>query len=308
MPQNVLASPNLFLVGAPKCGTTSLYEYLHSHPQIFFPSVKGDGYWRAKEPGYFCAVDEVPEEYSIKNKHDYLALYADSEQYRWRGDASACYLLSEGAPERIKAFCKDARILITLRPPVDMMRSWHRALLLERREDITDFHEAVAASGDRRNGLRVPSLPGVVPKWLDYFAVSRFAPQVEHYQRLFAADSIKVVLLEDIASRPEQTYREILQFLSVDSTFLPEFRIHNEALRQGSLERCFYLVRSLPGIKTLADRIFPYPIRRRVLSLIRGMDRSEPVSDRRDEELNKSYQSDVERLAELIGRDLSHWM
>ncbi|HEY3521257.1 MAG TPA: hypothetical protein VGK80_09470, partial [Rhodanobacteraceae bacterium] len=88
--------PNLFLVGAPKCGTTSLYEYLRKHPQIFFPTGEEEStYWLAKEPAYFCVDLNLPAEKSIKDEQVYLALYGGAEGYKWRGDASAFYLYSK---------------------------------------------------------------------------------------------------------------------------------------------------------------------------------------------------------------------
>lgn len=176
--------PNLFLVGAPKCGTTSLHEYLRRHPQIFFP-FSDDNYGRVKEPNHFCPELEILEKNAIKGRKDYHDLYRGSERARWRGNASTNYLFSETAPERIKRFCPDARILIMLRPPVDMMRSYHSELLRHHHEDIVDYHEALSASEDRRNGLRIPKHT-VVPKCLDYFAMSRFAEQIERYYHILS--------------------------------------------------------------------------------------------------------------------------
>ena len=314
MPQASSVGPNLFLVGAPKCGTTSLYEYLRAHPQIFFPrgenSEHGDaspGYWRAKEPAFFCADLELPAYKSIKEEAEYLRLYAGSERYKWRGDASAFYLYSRVAAERIHAFCPDARILITLRPPVEQMHSWHNDCLLGPTEDIADFHEAIDASDDRRRGLRLAPLG--IPAWQDYFGVSQFAEQVKRYLRVFGRDSVHVVLLEDIAARPEETYRGILAFLGVDASFVPEFRVYNEPPVRGKFERALNVVHSLPGIRQAADLVFPYPVRRRLVERVRHLEagRSRP-EDPRDAELRARCRPDVEELAAAIGRDLSHWM
>ncbi|WHZ20159.1 MAG: Sulfotransferase [Rhodanobacteraceae bacterium] len=308
MPTNVAKGPNLFLVGAPKCGTTSLYEYLRKHPQIFFPGdEQEDAYWRAKEPAFFCTDLDLPAHKSIKSEPEYLALYAGSDGYKWRGDASAFYLYSKVAAERIKAFCPDARILITLRPPVDQMHSWHNDCLLGPTEDITDFHEAVAASEDRRMGRRLA--PQGIPAWQDYFGVAQFAGQVEGYQRTFGRESVHVVLLEDLASRPEETYRGILEFLDVDRSFMPEFRVYNEPPVKGRLEKFLNAIHSQPGIRQISDRIFPYPVRRRVVLAVRRLHQGKPKSpDPRDTELRARCRPDIERLAGLIGRDLSHWM
>ena len=295
-------TPNLFLVGAPKCGTTSMYEYLRQHPQIFFPPEWG----RSKEPNHFCPELEITEAYAIKDRREYLDLFAEANGAIWRGDASTNYLISEAAPENIKRFCPDARILVMLRPPIDMMHSYHSELFRHGHEDIADFHEAVAASADRRNGLRIPKDTGV-PQCLDYLAMSRFSPQLERYLRVFGHDAVKVVLLEDMVAAPAQTFRSILQFLGVDSAFQPEFRVHNETPRHGRLERTLASAYKHPAVKHLTQFFVPYTARRKFLSLVRRSERGTGQTRQIDDELCESCRPDVERLAALIGRDLRHW-
>lgn len=301
--------PNLFLVGAPKCGTTSLYEYLRQHPQVFFPSAQDKNrYWLAKEPCFFCTDIAMSPAVSIKNRDEYLALYAGTDAYPWRGDASACMLRSRTAPGLIKSFCPDARILVTLRPPVDMMHSYHKEVLRNGWENILDFHEAVTASSDRDKGLRLPpNTP--VPQSLNYLFVSDFAPQIEAYYRTFGRAAVKVVLLEDLSARPAETFRSILEFLEVDPDFAPLFRIHNEGPKAGRLESLLYRIHTIPGIRQASDALFPYPLRRRVLERVRrlGKRAREPI-DPRDAALRERCRPDVERLAKLIDRDLSHWL
>ena len=298
--------PNLFLVGAPKCGTTSLYEYLRQHPQIFFPACADPNFnWRVKEPAFFCP-ELLPPDIVIREERLYLANYAGSEHYRWRGDATTYYLYSQHAPARIKEYSPDARILIVLRPPLEQMRSNHSHLLRAGREDIADFHSAVAATEDRRMGRRIPARG--VRAWLDYTGVCSFAPQVERYQKTFGADRVKVVLLEDLRARPAETYRDVLAFLEVDTGFLPEFRVHNEAPPRGVLERFVTNLYRQPAVKEAASALFPYKMRRRFVSGIRALDTSREKSDPRDLQLRTALRPGVERLADLIGRDLSHWM
>lgn len=300
-----VAIPNLFIVGAPKCGTTSLYEYLRRQPQIFFPHNQ-DTLGRAKEPSHFCPELEITARYSIKDRDEYLALYRGSEDAVWRGDASTNYLISEVAPASIKQLSPDARILVMLRPPVDMMHSYHSELVRHGHEDILDFYEAVAASADRRNGLRIPPRTGV-PKCLDYFAISRFAPQVERYLRVFGRDAVKIVLLEDMAAAPEETLRGILEFLGLAEPVLDEFRVYNETPRHGRLERFVTRVYAHASVKRLTQTLLPYEARRRVLALLRRTERRAARVDPRDEALRQSCREDVDRLSALIGRDLSHW-
>lgn len=299
------AAPNLFIVGAPKCGTTSLYHYLRSHPQIFFPSNQ-DALGRAKEPSHFCPELEITDRFAIRDRDEYLALYRDSEAATWRGDASTNYLVSTSAPGAIRSFAPDARIVIMLRPPVEFMRSYHSELVRHGHEDITDFHDAVAASPERARGLRIPPATGV-PKCLDYFQMSRFSPQVARYLETFPRERVKIVLLEDMAAAPVETYRGILEFLGVDATKIPEFRVHNETPRHGPFERIVTSIYQNALVKRVSQTLFPYEARRRVVALLRRTDRGISGKDTRDEVLRKACAADVERLSALIGRDLSHW-
>ncbi|MFI4969682.1 MAG: sulfotransferase family protein [Lysobacterales bacterium] len=299
--------PNFFIVGAPKCGTTSMYEYLRQHPQIFFPSVDDD-YWRSKEPNHLCPELGIQDKYSIKDRLDYLELYKGGAQAKWRGDASPYYLMSEAAPAAIKALSPAARILVMLRPPVEMMRSYHRDLLRIHLEDVADFWDALMVSADDDGPMAPQRRPGR-PDYLDYVSVSRYAAQVRRYQQTFGAGSVKVVLLEDLVAAPATTFRDILTFLQVDESFQPEFRVHNEKPNEdaGRIERLVGHIYALPGVKRLTHAFAPYQVRRRVLTSIRQREGRDKPIDPRAKELQRWCRADVDQLSGLIERDLSHW-
>ncbi|MGH8161759.1 MAG: sulfotransferase [Gammaproteobacteria bacterium] len=299
--------PNLFIVGAPKCGTTSMYEYLRQHPRIFFPfDADIDNYMRIKEPNHFCPELVIHESDVIHDRDAYLALYRDAGDAVWRGDASTFYLVSEQAPLRILRFSPQARILIMLRPPFDFMHSYHSELLRYHHEDISDFYEAIEASEDRRLGRRIP--PGCgVPRNLDYFAMCRFAPYVERYYDIFGRSAVKIVLLEDLAKSPIQTLRDVFMFLGVEESFTPNLRVHNETPRNGPMEHALQTVYSRSGIKHVVQRVFPPAARHRFLAFIRSHEPGSAAPDPRDAELRRQLIPDVDRLAKLIGRDLDHW-
>lgn len=297
--------PNLFIAGAPKCGTTSMYEYLRQHPQIFFPSNEND-YWRAKEPNHLCPELDILENYSIRDRQDYLRLYSKSEAATWRGDASPYYLFSESAPDIIKQLSPSARILVMLRPPVAMMRSYHLDMLRIHLDDIVDFHDAINAASGSRKGSSIEQ-PERTPRYLDYFSISRFAPQVERYYRVFGRDAVKVVLLEDMVMTPGETYRDILEFLGIESSFRPDFHVYNETPGNGPIERLVTSVYKRSGVKRAVQLLVPHEARHRLLSSIRRKERKRTAPDPRDDQLRERCAADVEQLSTLIGRDLSHW-
>jgi len=116
-----MSKPDFFLVGAPRSGTTALYTYLKSHPEIFMSPIKET---------QFFAADLLGEHRPIRTWAEYLNCFSGAQSEKRIGEASALYLSSRSAPAAIKAFCATARIIVILRNPVDMMYSLyclHRA-------------------------------------------------------------------------------------------------------------------------------------------------------------------------------------
>src|SRR5262249_42896094 len=132
--------PNLFIVGAMKCGTTAWYEYLRSHPNIFMPDLK--------EPGFFAL--DLPKWRGTESEAEYSALFADSGPARVIGEASAIYLMSNRAAQAIRDYNPAAKILIFLRVQEEYLPSLHNLNRLEFAEDIGDFETAWRLSGHRR--------------------------------------------------------------------------------------------------------------------------------------------------------------
>jgi len=151
----MVARPDFFIPGAPKSGTSSMYEYLRQHPEIYFPSLK--------EPRYFATDQDSGFDrdgpFFVRELEDYLALYRGVRGEKRIGDASVQYLSSRAAPERIREFSPDARFIVLVRNPVDIAYSLHGQRLAGGGEDIEDFEEALAAEPDRRAGRRLPSVP-----------------------------------------------------------------------------------------------------------------------------------------------------
>ena len=105
------AGPNFFIVGAPRCGTTFLYETLRRHPDVFMPE--------RKEPGFFCpdldtgsSADSV---FFVRDRDAYLRLFRDGAGCRLRGEATTWYLYSQAAPRLIHAHAPGAKIIAILR-------------------------------------------------------------------------------------------------------------------------------------------------------------------------------------------------
>jgi hypothetical protein len=194
---------NLFIVGAPKCGTTAWVEYLRSHPDIFFPNSKEDCYF---------ALD-LPKFRFIHSEEEYSRLFADSGGARVVGEASAMYLFSEAAAGAIRDYNPGAKVLIFLREQEEYLPSLHNQFLWEFSEEIEDFETAWRLSG-RRPPATVPDAC-LEPRTLDYAAMGRFREQVERYLTSFPTEQVRVIHFRDWVADPRATYLEILDFLKL---------------------------------------------------------------------------------------------
>src|SRR5262245_27125154 len=124
--------PDVFIVGAPRCGTTAMWQYLGDHPDVYMSP--------RKEPWFFCRdlrfSDPIP-----RTLDAYLANFAEAREQARVGEASAWYLYSREAATAIKAFSPAARIIVMLRDPVAVMHSLHDLHVYAGTEDIADFAE-----------------------------------------------------------------------------------------------------------------------------------------------------------------------
>jgi hypothetical protein len=289
--------PNFFIVGAPRCGTTAMYDYLRAHPDVFMPYFK--------EPVYFGR--DLSKRSRTFDEQAYLELFQSSRGERRLGEATVWYLYSETAAEEIKAFAPDARIIIMLRNPVDMMYSLHSLMLLTGNEDISDFEEALAAEPDRARGLRIPKGARRV-EGLQYRACGRYAKHVRRYFDTFGRAAVSVITYDDFRRDTASVYRETLEFLAVDPDFRPDFAVvnRNKAVRVRALQR---VTASDLFIRVTAR--LPGPVLHRLRKGLKRINTKAEVrpamSPQLRDRLVRELEPDVTELSSLIGRDLSPW-
>lgn len=292
--------PDFFIVGAFKCGTTAMYTYLRQHPGIFMPF--------HKEPLFFG--DDLTRRYGRMTSSQYRDLFRDAAPSQRVGEASAWYLYSASAAGEIKAYAPEARIIVMVRNPVDVMYAQHSQLLFNVEEDIADFGEALEAEPDRRRGQRLP--PGPIRVENLYYRESvRFADQLKRYLDVFGAERVHVIVYDDFTRDTPGAYRRTLEFLRVDPNFMPDFEIRNpnKRVRFTTLQRVVYqppapILRAVPTL-----RRFPlvHRLRDAVLSLNSSPQPRRPMDPSLRRRLLDEQRPQVEHLGRLIGRDLSHW-
>lgn len=270
--------PNFFVVGAHKAGTTSLYEHLKAHPQVFLPS--------CKEPRYF-----TPEVRGGVTLEEYRALYAGAAGYKAVGDVTPFYLPSAEAPGRIREASPNAKIVIMLRDPVERAFSHYLYQRQIGEEPAGTFREALRRYED----------PGAA-EWhfsREYVEHGLYCTQVRRYLETFGREHVLVLLFEDLAKDPNALLARIAEHIGVD----PEFF----ASRDVSEARNPYHMPKFGGIRALQRLGVTRLVPRSVVLAVRPwfFDQKKPALDEESRRyLQDLYAPDVSALEELLGRKL----
>jgi len=292
--------PDFLIVGAPKCGTTALSRYLTDHPQIHVAS---------RKDLHFFGSDLGFTQRKRLSGAEYLEHFSPAKTSLRVGEASVWYLYSKVAAAEIAGFDPCMKIIIMLRNPVDMMHALYTQLRFNGLgdEDLDRFEDALEAESARAEGR---CLPPQTPlrEGLLYRRVAKFSEQIMRYKRYFPADQICFVLHSDLRSDTPGVYRNVLEFLGVDTEFTPEFPVVNSSkvTRSEGLRK---IVSSVPS--WLKDSI-PNPLRLAVRSRFRHWNtvhQSRPrLSPQLRQRLLREFHPEVTAVSALINRDLSHWL
>lgn len=301
--------PNFFIIGAPKCGTTAMFTYLYEHPNIFMCI--------PKEPNYFA--EDFPKIRMATTITQYLDFFskANSENLAV-GEASTSYLYSTKAIQNIYKFNSNAKLLIMLRKPIDLLLSMHSHYLFNGHEYEKDFEKAWRMQALRKQGLQIPETC-LEPSKLYYKEAGQLGKQVERVLKIFPKNQVKIVLFDDFAKSPKQVYEDILSFLNIPSDGRTSFPRINEA----KAYKFEFLGKLVNKIRTssFGSSYFKYLKLKRSLGLeqirfwaillnngLNNKKTHQPLSKSFKIELVNEFKEDLETLSSLIDRDLSHWL
>jgi hypothetical protein len=297
--------PNFFIVGAPKCGTTALYEYLRPHPNIFMSDVK--------EPHFFARdFGTYPR---VKTLQEYNAIFAQSTDEHLRvGEASVYYLRSSVAIANIREFNPDAKLIAMFRNPVEMVHSFHSQLLYISEEIVSDFETAWRLQERRSRGLDLP--PAIrSPLLLQYAELGRFGTQTQRLLSLFPSSQVKLILYDDFAASPQRVYDEVIDFLGIPHDNRAEFPRVNENKRARIAWLRHFSRKPPPALREVYLNIKQAlgtegmnAIKRKVVKLNTVKERRQPLSPEFRAELVETFREEVALLSRLLNRDLSHWV
>lgn len=218
--------PNFFIIGAPKCGTTALSEYLKMHSKILFSN--------PKEPWYFS--HDLVGSSNYKSYSDYInKCYANYNiKHVAIGEGSVIYMYSDTAVSEIMSINKDAKFIVMIRQPIDMVCSLYYQLLRDGQEDSESFVTAWRLQYERSLGRSLPRLCKI-QKLLQYGLMGKFSIHLSKLYNLVPKENILVIKYDNFFNNPAEGYQCVLEFLSVDNEPVGDFPVVNAAIEPKSL-------------------------------------------------------------------------
>ena len=202
--------PNFLVLGAARCGTTSLHYYLDEHPDVCMSSIKEPNYFLFDEAGHPCIADRRIIAKSVPDRARYEKLFVN--RVPAVGEASPLYLYNRETPALIHEAIPDARLIAIVREPVE--RTWSHFVYVN--DDLgDDTVPAFRAAVEQELGLGYePYRTGT-----HFVRLSAYAEQLERYRQVFANEQLLVIGYDDLIRRTPETLARICQFLGIDDAF-----------------------------------------------------------------------------------------
>jgi len=292
--------PSFFILGAAKAGTTTLFDILKQHPQVFLPY--------EKEPMYYSRDD-----YYKKGERWYKRSYfRNSENYTVRGEATPHYLYwAEKIAPRIRNAYSDGEVkfIVILRDPVQRAYSWYWNMVADGKEDLP-FLDALKKEDTRiRDNWQNLNYYGAMR--YGYYRGGCYAEQLQYYfQQGFSREKFLFLLQDDLIQDQTAVAKALFNFLDVES----DIEVSHVKSNVVSMPRYPSLQKLLKSATIWSDSIKPYipayyrfKLKMSLLMSHRQAFHYPEMSVEAREYLMERYALQTEPISQLIGRDLSVW-
>jgi len=298
--------PNFLIVGAAKAGTTSLYEYLKLHPQIFLND-------KIKESFFLTGLDfrntnpksgdyHLNKVYTLK---EYEELFDSTRQFKSIGEVCVGYLyFYQQSIPKIKEYLSQPKIIIILRNPIERAFSNYMHFVRDGYEKLS-FYEA----------LQNEKVRNTKNYWwgYQYSKGGLYYDAVRKYLQEF--ENVQIIVFDDLVENTKKVYRQILEFLCVDKMFVPKniFDKYNVS----GVPRSHFVddVLQRPQ-KYLSNQIWeifklitPKYYRRKLKRKILHSNYKQGIKDAKSIGILKEfYEEDIYKLSNLLKKDLTYWI
>ena len=296
--------PNFLIVGAAKCGTSSLHDYLNQHPDIFMPTFTADGL-KVKEPR-FLIKEKIQKrlQKGIWNYKDYKLLFQGVTDEIAIGEATVLYLYyhSEAIKNIKKYLGEDVKIIIMLRNPIDRAYSAY-SFASRTLQENQSFNEALINARPRFDNDETLS-PMIL-----YKELGMYYKMVKDYMQNFKY--VHVVIYDDFILQTDREVNKVLDFLNINTiTNINTSTIINSGGRKWDSKFVKKLLMVDSIFKKILKIIIPKKIRVNIKNrLVQSFtSKADLINKTTKKELLDYYYKDIHLLEKLINKDLSKWL
>jgi len=276
--------PTFLIGGAPKAGTTFLYHYCKEHPDVCMSSPKETGFFHKnydKGLGWFKRhFDHWEGETAI-------------------GEASVMTFPTPGAEQRVADVVPEVRLIFLLRNPIERAYSDYLYNLQQGwiPPDVT-FHQMIRGEVD----VKGHSGEALINRGL-------YLKHLHRFEKHFKRSRMCIILTRDLKEDPISVVRSVYDFIEVSTNYLPETMEQRNTTNYIHHKGAYQILRAAwQPVKRVVGNIGPVDtVRDRVRSYFFGKDEKPEMRPEDRAYLRERYESPNERLAEWLGRDLSHW-
>ncbi|MEQ9359219.1 sulfotransferase family protein [Coleofasciculus chthonoplastes] len=308
-----MTMPNFLIIGAMKSGTTSLYNYLKQHPQIYMSPVKEPKFFALEGeklyPGYqenqtfeWRGSGGLTRIEGIRDIEIYRQLFTEVSQEKAIGEASPLYIYIPKAVERIKYYIPEAKLIAILRHPVDRAYSHFINWVQRELEPYNSTFLQVLEEEEWR----------IQNNWSPLFHYKHrgfYYIQLQRFFSAFPGDKIRVYLYEDLQETPLNLVQDIFRFLNVDDSFIPNLQNKSNVSKIPKNKRFHKLITQANPMKTILKPFVPKRMRDRLKTNLQAKNMIKPkLSPELRKQLIEDYRDDIIKLQDLIHRDLSPWL
>lgn len=290
MTRQRVSLPNFFILGAGRCGTTSLAIALNAHPDVFIPAIK--------EPSFFASSFQW-----VKDPARYVSLYEPAGASAAVGDASHIYLEDPESPRILQAFFPDARFVLVFRHPADRALGLYARMVEGGYEMHRSFERALDAEDRRFHSERFRRTCRQSFWNYMYVRSGLFGEQVQRYFEYFDRRQFWFTTLDRLITEPAQTMHDLQGFLDVEPVEVERFprdatskgiRSQPVAYAEQRLLRPLTRRTGFPGESTLA-----------AISRWNGGDDKPTMQPATRFRLQERFEPDLRLLRDLTGIDLT---
>lgn len=303
--------PNFLIIGAGKSGTTSVYQAIKQHPDVFMSPVKEPNFFALEGQKKTTGYDkEDPDGFNfypwaVTKLEDYQTLFETVADEKAVGESSTMYQYMPKAPQNIKKHIPEAKLIAIFRNPADRLYSRYLHLVRENRPPTPNFEDCF-----ERGNL-----------WWqknDLVQEGFYYTHMKRYFELFDPSQIKIMLYEDLRKEPVAFMQELFDFIGVDKAFIPDMSVQYNVSGKIKNKYVDLFIGQQSFLRKGVEKISPALIQRvreshgmqKIVTNLRKKNLERvPLSNAvRKRLIEEIYKEEIVSFGNLIQRDLSHWL